>query len=101
MQMLGARLSPKHVDGAIKYGFYMHTFGIPFKYWRASSFTEGVFNGKSLSWMPTTALERRILIRCLEAGVHNALIEQVVGGLSKIGSIVWNAPNKLAGSLRQ
>src|SRR5205823_2100156 len=73
MQMLGARLSPKHVDGAIKYGFYMHTFGIPFKYWRASSFTEGVFNGKSLSWMPTTALERRILLRCLEAGVHNAL----------------------------
>jgi len=101
MQMLGAEMSPKPIDEAVKYGFYMQTFGIPFKYWLASSFTEGTFKGKSLRWTPTTTLERRILIGCVEAGLNNAFVERVVGGLSKVGALVWNAPNRVLNSVRQ
>jgi hypothetical protein len=38
-------LKPKDIEPALMYGYYMSTFGIPFKYYKADSFDKGTYNG--------------------------------------------------------
>ena len=48
-QLTMANLDPKPKEASLKYGFYVRTFGIPFKYYKAVDFSTGHFRGKYLS----------------------------------------------------
>ncbi len=39
--------------GAVQYGYYWQSFGQDFRYWKASSFIDGTFRGKSLHFYGT------------------------------------------------
>lgn len=56
MNLIQADIPPKSRESALIYGFYMTTFGIPFRYFEASGIMEGTFRGKSLDarlWVRT------------------------------------------------
>ncbi len=48
LQLLVAQLEPKSKEEAIKYGYYINTFGEEFKYFDATDFFEGTFKGKKV-----------------------------------------------------
>lgn len=48
--ILNKELQPKSIEGALKYGYYHQTFGIPFKYYQAKSLFSGTFMGKDLNY---------------------------------------------------
>jgi hypothetical protein len=41
-------LPPKDKEAALKYAYYINSFGIPFVYYKAEGFIEGKFNGRRL-----------------------------------------------------
>lgn len=75
LDLLGCELAPKSVDNAIKYGYYLQTFGTPFKYWNPDGFCDGRFRGKPLicfrsvppNWLPTSPSLRRLLRPLVES----------------------------------
>jgi len=87
LELVAAKLDPKPIAAAVKYGYCMQTFGHPFVYWRADGFEDGRFRGRSLKWASKTYLERRILMKSLEAGVHSPLVHDVVSGASTIAHL--------------
>lgn len=48
IQMLLTQLEPKSQEKALMYGFYMKTFGIPFKYYEANGIHSGKFRGLNI-----------------------------------------------------
>lgn len=44
--VLDTQLPPKNPTGALIYGYFLNTFGIPFEYYQADTFFGGKFNGK-------------------------------------------------------
>jgi hypothetical protein len=50
--LIKSDLSPLPKLGALKYGYYMETFGIPFKYFKSIDVEKGLFMGKEISDMP-------------------------------------------------
>lgn len=48
LRLLCEDLQPLDRLGALQYGFYWQTLGTEFQYWKASSFIDGTFKGKSL-----------------------------------------------------
>jgi hypothetical protein len=54
MTMLLEELPPKDKEAALMYGYYMNTFGIPFKYYETEQIFEGRFKGvqvKPSNWL--------------------------------------------------
>ena len=49
IEMINSKLPPKDKKGAIKYGFYYLTFGIPFKYYEAIKIKKGKFKNIELT----------------------------------------------------
>lgn len=49
IEMIINKLTPKDKEGAQKYGFYIQTFGIPFKYYKAIKIKKGTFKNVQLS----------------------------------------------------
>lgn len=49
IDMLRSKLSPINKKGALKYGYYFQTFGIPFKYYKAKAIKKGSFKGVELN----------------------------------------------------
>lgn len=45
IQMLYAPLSPKDREGALMYGYFFNSYGIPFRHYQADGIYEGRFNG--------------------------------------------------------
>lgn len=50
--MIESNLAPLSKEGALKYGFYMETFGIPFKYFKSIDIEKGLFKGKEINDSP-------------------------------------------------
>ncbi len=48
MALLAARLPPQDVEAALMYGYYLRSFGTPFRYFRASGIMSGAFKGQDL-----------------------------------------------------
>ena len=46
------KLKPKNIDGAIKYGYYMNTYGYKYHFFKPYSFLEGEFKGVNLQRKP-------------------------------------------------
>ncbi|TWU43988.1 Capsule polysaccharide biosynthesis protein [Novipirellula aureliae] len=57
LELLQAKLSPKHRLGALQYGYYLRTFGIPFEYYKANSFHSGCYQGQQFP--PSTRRTKR------------------------------------------
>jgi hypothetical protein len=56
IELLKADLEPKGKEAALMYGYYMKTFGVPFKYFRATGVFGGEFKGEVIEggrWTPT------------------------------------------------
>lgn len=47
--LLTADLPPKPRFGAIQYGYYWGTFGVPYEFWQADGFFHGQFRGRSIT----------------------------------------------------
>ena len=45
LQLLVNKLEPKTNEGALRYAYYFATFGQPFRFYRASSYSKGLFKG--------------------------------------------------------
>jgi hypothetical protein len=45
IDLILARLEPKDKEPALMYGYFMKTFGIPYKYYEAKDFFNGAFKG--------------------------------------------------------
>jgi hypothetical protein len=55
--LLKANLPPKDRTAALVYGYYLNTYGIPFKYFQATGVTAGRFKGQTIfARTPTLAL---------------------------------------------
>lgn len=69
-------LPPMPREGAIKYGYYFNSFGIPFSYFEPENLVEGKFRGKlvlaSYKW-DARELQRRILRVKVLKPLHNML----------------------------
>jgi hypothetical protein len=50
LDLLSRPLAPKPVEPALKYGYFMETFGEPFKYFKAESYHQGTFKGQRLTY---------------------------------------------------
>ena len=49
IELIGdTNLPPLEINGALKYGYYLNTFGIEYKYYRSISLFKGSFNGKTI-----------------------------------------------------
>jgi hypothetical protein len=48
IELLKADLPPKDKEAALVYGYYLKTFGVPFRYYRATDLLQGEFNGKKV-----------------------------------------------------
>jgi len=58
IHLIQSRLEPKDKLGALMFGFYMGTFGIPFKYFEPTGILKGTFRGRHLEpkrWVKKTA----------------------------------------------
>lgn len=81
VEMLYAELPPKNKEGALMYGYYFNTYGIPFKYYQAKGILEGNFKGVAIKSDKNTLLLIRIL--------RSRFTRQITCWLSKI-SILYN-----------
>jgi hypothetical protein len=52
IELLKGKLEPKDKEAALMYGYYMKTFGIPFKYFKATGIFEGEFMGRKVEHSP-------------------------------------------------
>ncbi len=55
LRLIRSNLEPKDKSGALKYGYYMRTFGIPFVHYEADSFHGGRFGKRRLFSLSTPA----------------------------------------------
>jgi hypothetical protein len=53
MEMINADLPAKDKTPALMYGFYLETFGTPYKYYRAMGLDEGTFKGHRVEVQPS------------------------------------------------
>lgn len=61
--MIKSYLNPLPKEGALKYGYYMETFGIPFKHFKSIDIGKGLFNGKEISDSPP--IIKRLYQKCI------------------------------------
>jgi hypothetical protein len=61
--MIKSYLNPLPKAGALKYGYYMETFGIPFKYFKSIDIVKGLFNGKEIT--DTPPMLTRLYQKCI------------------------------------
>ncbi|MFQ5505845.1 MAG: hypothetical protein ACE5F1_13775, partial [Planctomycetota bacterium] len=59
--MLRSGLEARPVEGALKYGYYMKSFGVPFRYYRAEGVFEGRFKGVRVLPGPDSLAKAAIL----------------------------------------
>ena len=45
-----SKLEPKAVEPALQFGYYMETYGTPFKYFKADGVHTGMFKGRRLTY---------------------------------------------------
>lgn len=83
MELLETNLPPKPTINAVKYGYYLKSFGTPFRYWKAKGFEDGEFRGTPLRWAPANKLERMILFRCHGLGLRWKFLQDVIHACSK------------------
>jgi hypothetical protein len=60
VQMMTSRLTPGEVTGAVMYGYWFQTHGIPFKYFKATDLFEGRFMGQVVHARTKQRLRNRI-----------------------------------------
>lgn len=64
LHLLKEDLEPKDKLPAYKYGYYLNTFGIPFKYYEAEDFGRGKFKGIDLNTVKTSlSVLARLLVK--------------------------------------
>lgn len=87
MDMIGMKPEPCPTEGALKYGFHLRTFGVPFKYWRAEDFYRGSFMGTPI-YRNRSAISRRISLVLSRAFRHDSKVvvvtDKLVGMLGQI-----------------
>jgi capsule polysaccharide export protein KpsC/LpsZ len=49
IKLIRSKLTPKNKEGALKYGYYFQTFGIPFKYYKAKAIKKGALKNVELN----------------------------------------------------
>ena len=71
--VLDKDLPPLPIDGALKYGYYLQTYGSPFTHYRAESLFDGTFKGKNLNAASREYTRHRKLsvLRLLETSVFS------------------------------
>ncbi|MBI4523170.1 MAG: hypothetical protein HY695_05075 [Deltaproteobacteria bacterium] len=50
IELLKADLKPKARDAALMYGYYMNSYGVPYRHFMATGITEGQFKGKKIEY---------------------------------------------------
>lgn len=51
-ELINTTLQALPIEGALKYGFYMETFGVPFRHYQSIDITGGLFNGEKINEDP-------------------------------------------------
>lgn len=75
--MLNKDLKAKSSEGALKFGYFHQTLGIPFKYYCAKSLFNGKFKGKDLNYRNNSLIRffsPKIVARKLFSKFHNQFI---------------------------
>jgi hypothetical protein len=69
MSLLAQDLLPCSRTNALKYGYYMRTFGYPFKYWEPSGFEAGTFRGFPIGETRLTRQEGKFIFWLQDHGI--------------------------------
>lgn len=73
IEMLLSDLPPKNKEGALIYGYYLNTFGIPFKYYK----TEGLFTGKFKNTEIQLLHPPRFISRIYQSKISKAILAKI------------------------
>ena len=74
MSLLAQDLLPCSRTNALKYGYYMRTFGYPFKYWEPSGFEAGTFRGFPIGETRMTPQEREFIFWLQDYGIDTRYV---------------------------
>ena len=73
-ELIAKDLAPKPIIGALKYAYYLKTYGIPFIYYKAEDFAKGRFKNKNLGRPGKSPLILRLLRRFSRYKVNQSLL---------------------------
>lgn len=69
MSLLGEDLEPCDKQNAIKYGYYLRTYGLPFKYWEPDGFEAGTYRGYPISETHLHPLKLKLILWLQDRGM--------------------------------
>jgi hypothetical protein len=87
MDFLTQDLEPKPFENAVKYGFYLRTFGAEFRHWRPTGLFSGDFKGVDIGKIGRDPIERRAWKAADHLGLGKGFAAEVlVAALVLIGN---------------